>query len=1337
MNKLTKTLAVDGHLATQPTVSNKGKGISSLTTLAVAVSLALGGASMNAHARAENDQKMHAGAVSAIFLQSLTVPAGPDSDGDGIRNQDDLDDDNDGILDTVEGLVDDNGDGFPDGRSTDTDNDGTPDGLDLDSDNDGILDNVEARTDVRAAQNLDQVPNGAIDIGIDVGSNGIADVIETSADSNELKYELPDSDGDGTPDFRDLDSDQDEIYDLVEAGGVDNDTDGRIDGFFDGDDKGVDDNVQASALPLFDTDGDGVLDYRDVDSDGDSIPDIIEGGSSRSFPTDTDGDGAPDYRENDSDGDGVSDRDEAGSNPLSPVDTDGDGISDYQDADSSPSGDGDSGGNDGDDSGTGGLRPDVDADGIANQDDLDDDNDGILDSEEGLIDADGDGFPDANSRDTDGDGTPDGHDLDSDNDGILDMYEGRLAPATVARLDSFKINGAIDIREPVGSNGVADSIETSADSGQLQTSLFDTDGDSIPDYIDLDSDNDGISDLVEAGGTDNNADGRIDGFVDQDDKGVDDTVQSSALPLFDTDGDGIRDFQDTDSDNDGLPDSAETTGNLATPTDTDGDGAADYREQDSDDDGVSDTVEAGSDPSRPTDSNGNGVPDFQENGVQNDGTGSGGDNGGDTGGSGGDDSSQDDDPRPDRDADGIANQDDLDDDNDGILDTEEGIIDANGDGVADANSRDTDGDGTPDGNDLDSDNDGILDIVEGRLDPAQVATLDPVNIGAIDIRVEVGSNGVADVIETSADSGSIQGGLIDTDGDGIFDYLDTDSDGDGIGDLVEAGGTDADSDGRIDDFTDADDKGVDDSVQTSALPLFDTDGDGTLDYRDTDSDNDGLPDSVETRGPLGVPTDSDSDGAADYREQDADNDGILDSVEAGPDLNSPVDTDGNGVPDFQQAGTGSDSGPAEADPDGDHDGDGQINSVDDDDDNDGLSDAIEGNGDADSDGVINSLDRDSDNDGVLDSVEGNVDSDGDGVANFLDLDSDNDGIYDAVEASRGAVSSSGRLAAGNADQFGLVAGASDHIVDTDNDRIADRLDLDSDNDGLTDVLESLGVDSDADGRLDQGVDANRDGADDSLAERALLPADQDMDRIPNFRDLDSDQDGVSDIVENYGSLADQDYDGRIDNFISTGNNGLDDNYAAALGPLVDTDQDGLPNSLDIDSDGDGINDIIEAGGVDLNDDGQHDAMTDTDGDGIYDVNDADVTGGADVDNDSIDDSVDSDFVSGNDADGDGVIDSQDPDSDGNGFTGPLNDGSSLGQGQPSTLPDLNNDGVPDITENSGSRSGFIETGLGGSGFGCSVMPVLEAGSERRFDPLLGILFVGSLLIAGVRRGLFR
>ncbi len=65
----------------------------------------------------------------------------------------------------------------------------------------------------------------------------------------------------------------------------------------------------------------------------------------------------------------------------------------------------------------------------------------------------------------------------------------------------------------------------------------DTDGDGIEDSLDLDADNDGILDIVEAGGTDTNGDGQVDyptpgdptSMVDEDEDGLDDNVDDSIV----------------------------------------------------------------------------------------------------------------------------------------------------------------------------------------------------------------------------------------------------------------------------------------------------------------------------------------------------------------------------------------------------------------------------------------------------------------------------------------------------------------------------------------------------------------------------------------------------------------------------------------------------------------------------------------------------------------------------------------------------------------------------------------------------------------------------------------
>ena len=76
------------------------------------------------------------------------------------------------------------------------------------------------------------------------------------------------------------------------------------------------------------------------------------------------------------------------------------------------------------------------------------------------------------------------------------------------------------------------------------------------DYIDIDSDNDGVFDVVEGGDAefDTNGDGVIDsndiGYADADKDGMSDNTESTTQP--DYDGDGSPDYLDIDSDNDGF-----------------------------------------------------------------------------------------------------------------------------------------------------------------------------------------------------------------------------------------------------------------------------------------------------------------------------------------------------------------------------------------------------------------------------------------------------------------------------------------------------------------------------------------------------------------------------------------------------------------------------------------------------------------------------------------------------------------------------------------------------------------------------------------------------------------
>jgi gliding motility-associated-like protein len=166
------------------------------------------------------------------------------------------------------------------------------------------------------------------------------------------------------------------------------------------------------------------------------------------------------------------------------------------------------------------IPKDSDGDGIADQNDLDSDNDSILDlfeaqgptflalsnidlNQDGIDDAFGSGITPA---DTDNDGVLNYLDLDSDNDGIHDLDE---AGFTITDADS---NGIIDGAN-FGANGLFNPIETANDSGIINSIyvLADTDADGIYNAIELDSDNDLCNDVIEAGYLDSNLDGILGG----------------------------------------------------------------------------------------------------------------------------------------------------------------------------------------------------------------------------------------------------------------------------------------------------------------------------------------------------------------------------------------------------------------------------------------------------------------------------------------------------------------------------------------------------------------------------------------------------------------------------------------------------------------------------------------------------------------------------------------------------------------------------------------------------------------------------------------------------------
>nr|MBX2885571.1 hypothetical protein [Granulosicoccus sp.] len=287
-------------------------------------------------------------------------------------------------------------------------------------------------------------------------------------------------------------------------------------------------------------------------------------------------------------------------------------------------------------------------------------------------------------------------------------------------------------------------------------------------------------------------------------------------------------------------------------------------------------------------------------------------------------------------------------------------------------------------------------------------------------------------------------------------------------------------------------------------------------------------------------------------------------------------------------------------------------------------------------------------------------------------DSDNDGIPDTIETAR----------------------------DSDADTIADFLDLDSDNDGMFDLTESGHPDDNGDGLIDNPVDANVDGIDDKIQASGIFIIDTDADGVADFIDVDSDNDFITDLIETRGEIHDVDRDGRIDQFTDENVDGIAET-TFTVGIFVvdpDPDGDGAINSLDLDSDGDERSDLTESGGSDSNGDWIVDTMTDSDRDAIQNPVDVDQTGGSDADADGIDDSADVDFVSGEDFDGDGIIDSKDADADGNGHADPTHSDPLLAlAGAP--YPDRDSNGIPDFQQPS---SDILYSGVGGEGIGCAI-----------------------------------
>ena len=508
-------------------------------------------------------------------------------------------------------------------------------------------------------------------------------------------------------------------------------------------------------------------------------------------------------------------------------------------------------------------QDDIDSDTIGDVCDPDIDGDGILNDDDGC-----DG-PAVNwdssvwSNDIDIDGCRDiDEDDDDDADGVLDVND----PCTGV---SFKLNWTSNV---VNDNDVDGCHDTEEDDDDDNDGIDDVAGDDCPRHfanwglpdgnggythnVSADYDSDGCHDEVEDEDDDNDGVNDFDSqgaIHDRCPKGNLNWVSDSTL---DHDGDGCLDSdEDWDDDNDGVSD-VDTTGavlDLCSPgatgwlsdstTDRDGDGCRDLDEDDDDDgDGVIDTsddcfVQAGWTSDSLTDHDGDGCRDMDE---------------------------------------------DDNDDNDPVFD----VSDDCEKGAIGWTETDFDGDGCRDeSEDNDDDNDGVCD---GATATNGVCVSGPDVCPNTPLGEDINADGCG--LSTQ----------VDTDGDGIYDAADDCENEDSTG-------FDVDGDGCLDDTDDDGEKDNTDAFPNDSTQQKDTDGDGWGDnsgqltsdvcvntpsewvwnvsngsfgcaWEEGDDDNDGIMNGLDNcpgSNPANQGRTVDSNGCSDWQ-KDADGDGVVD-----------------------------------------------------------------------------------------------------------------------------------------------------------------------------------------------------------------------------------------------------------------------------------------------------------------------------------------------------------------------------------------------------------------------------------------------------------------------------
>ncbi|MGB5982537.1 MAG: Ig-like domain-containing protein, partial [Nonlabens sp.] len=1093
-------------------------------------------------------------------------------------------------------------------QTCDDDGDGIINSLDLDSDNDGIPDNIEAQstTGYIAPDDNDADNDGLDDAYDDTDTTG-------EAGSNGLTPVNTDSANDSIPDYLDLDSDNDGLFDITESGDAlpDADNDGRTDdpvGL-----NGLDNNIDTvddytdingiindPSVDLDDADGDvntgGDVDYRDdvaLINAADDAASHVEG---------TIGNDVINVLDNDTlNNDSI----DAADVNITLISSDNAGITlntatgDIDITASVPSGTYELvyqicqstnptncdtatvtiivGGND------------TDGDGIPDDADIDDDNDGILDVIENPFNCAPIGEQDGYQEYIYSTGTANATEMTFTNIGTQGSTSIDLRITTITGAVTYSTTGNADCAGP---NGFA--INTAGNGDRVRFEFFESGTNDLitlnnyalfmddfddPESIQLELENlvgyafatanpfvinpnGAFLDIDSNDNTDDeflfyysNVSSFDIVFTQADDRAFcfstdDDNINYSQFTCvqqdpnatggLDSDGDGITNEKDLDSDNDGIPDNIEAQSTL-------GYVAPDYN--DADNDGLDDAYDA----TPNGNANGNGSL-----GLTPENTDGAGDN---------------------------PDYLDLDSDDDGLFDIDEsgdGLTDADNDGRTDGNVGVNGLDNTVD----DGGNDDYTDV-NGKFDDTQDDNFDDtdgdVNFGGdVDYRDDEAT--IVPIVAND-DSGTITEGIANN---SLLNVLDNDTLGGSTINAVDVLITELASQNA----------GISLNEITGEIQVADTVPAGiyTLDYRICQSANSSnCDDAVVT---IIVERDTDDDGIPDSVDIDDDNDGIIDIVE---DANSSIECSATTDPVDSISDSNLQAGSPSLINDGAATADQGIAM------NNTTHYAVIDLGETLQSGTVIRFDWWSNGGNnrqhtisQVASATGSTNGTNQLVVNYPNTGDEDFFNYSLDAPTRYVLlnmtaRNGGRIETTEA----TITTTCITTNDSDGDGLIDSLDLDSDNDGIPDNVEAqstlgyqtpLGTDNDNDG-LDDRYDADDNNTDPNDSE-GLTPANTDSgnDTIPDYLDLDSDNDGIFDLVESGDNLPDTNNDGRTDDPV--GDNGLDDNIDSTGNEDSYDDVNGIINSPEDDL-LDADNDVNAGGDVDYRDDILIDAVDDS------------------------------------------------------------------------------------------------------------------------------------------------